>query len=250
MIEVSLVIAGFVSWTISTLSAGGGSVLFVAAVTILLRGHAIAPVVTLASAMTSPARIILFWSSVDWKVVCWYLPGAVLGAIAGSWVFGQISGRAIKIAIGIFLVSTIWQFRLGDRPKSSTMRRPWFVPVSIVSGLTSAIVGASGLLANPFYLNYGLTKEGMLATRAVNSLVIQLVKLAAYFALGILNWDLVGHGFSAGLGGVLAVWSTRPWLRRLDHHRFRRLSVAVMVIAGLLTLWQQRTWIIALITGG
>ena len=78
------------------------------------------------------------------------------------------------------------------------MRLPWFVPVSFVSGLTSAIVGAGGLLANPFYLDYGLTKERMLATRAVNSLVIQLVKIAAYLAFGVLNWDLVRHGALRG----------------------------------------------------
>jgi len=34
------------------------------------------------------------------------------------------------------------------------MRLPWFVPVSFVSALISAVVGASGLLATPFYLNY------------------------------------------------------------------------------------------------
>jgi hypothetical protein len=43
------------------------------------------------------------------------------------------------------------------------MRLPWFVPVSFASSLTSAVVGASGLLVNPFYLNYGVMKEAMLA---------------------------------------------------------------------------------------
>ena len=65
------------------------------------------------------------------------------------------------------------------------MHLPWFLPVSFATGLTSAVVGASGLLANPFYLNYGLMKEAMLATRAVNSLVIQLVKIAAYTGFGV-----------------------------------------------------------------
>jgi hypothetical protein len=55
-----------------------------------------------------------------------------------------------------------------------------FVPVSFFSGLVPAVVGASGLLANPFYLGYGLEKQSLLATRAVNSVAIQLTKIASY----------------------------------------------------------------------
>ena len=36
---------------------------------------------------------------------------------------------------------------------------------------------------NPFYLNYGLIKEAMLAARAANSLAIQLVRIGVYVTL-------------------------------------------------------------------
>ena len=193
MINAGLFLAGFVSWTISTLSAGGGSILIVAAIAALLRGHAIAPVITFASFVASPARIILFWHFIEWRVVRWYVPGATAGASLGGWAFIHSNAQLIQIFLGLFLVSTFWQYRLGNRSQSFRMRLPWFLPVSFASGLTSAVVGASGLLANPFYLNYGLAKEPMLATRAVNSLAIQIVKISAYLAFGALNWDLVRH---------------------------------------------------------
>ena len=244
-IDVGLFLAGFVSWTISTLSAGGGSILIVGAIAALLRGHAIAPVITVASFVASPARIIFFWHFIEWRVVWWYMPGATAGAILGGWAFTHAGTQLIQVLLGLFLVSTFWQYRLGDRSQSFRMRLPWFLPVSFVSGLTSAVVGASGLLANPFYLNYGLVKERMLATRAVYSLAIQVVKISAYLTFGVLNWDSVWHGLSAGVGAVLAIWLTRPWVHRLDPRRFRQIAVSVMVIAGLLILWQQRTWILS-----
>jgi hypothetical protein len=231
MIDFGLFAAGFASWAISTLSAGGGSVLILAAMAVLLRGHAIAPVVTLASAIASPIRIILFWRDIEWAVVRWYVPGATAGAMFGSWAFTHISGHLLQVAVGAFLLSTSWQYRLGDKTASFPVRLPWFVPVSFVSGVTSAIVGASGLLANPFYLNYGLTKERMLATRAVNSLV-----------------DLVRHGVTVGAGAGLAIWVTRPWLHRLNPCSFRKFAVLVMVLAGLLILWQQRVWLHGLVS--
>jgi uncharacterized membrane protein YfcA len=237
-ISLALFAAGFAAWSISTLAAGGGSMLLVAATSSLLGGHAIAPVVTVASLMAGPARMVAFWKHIDWRLVAWYLPGAVAGAALGGWIFTQLSSELVQIAIGLFLVSTAWQFRLGERPRSFPMRLHWFPAVSFASGMTSAIVGASGVLTNPFYLNYGMLKERMVATRAVNSLVIQLAKIATYATLGVMSVDFALHGAAAGAGAVLAVWVTRPWLRRLSSRRFRQLAVAVMVASGLLLLWQ------------
>ena len=243
--DFALFAAGFVSWAVSTLAAGGGSVLIVFAIAMILQGQSIAPVVTMTSLLASPARMILLWQYIDWRLVRWYLPGATAGAVLGSWVFSLISPRLAQVVLALFLISTVWQYRLGNRARSFEMRLPWFVPVSFVSGLTSAVVGASGLLANPFYLNYGLMKEAMLATRAVNSIAIQLVKIAAYVAFGALHWRLARHGLVAGAGAVTAIWLANPWLRYLTSYRFRQLAVVVMLVGGLLILWQQREYLLA-----
>ena len=247
---VALFAAGFVSWAISTLAAGGGSVLIVAAVAAILRGQAIAPVVTMASLLASPARMILLWRFIDWRVVRWYLPGATTGALLGGWAFAHISTGWLQILLALFLISTAWQYRMGVRPRSFSMRLQWFMPVSFISGLISAIVGASGLLVNPFYLNYGLIKEAMLATRAVNSLAIQLVKIGAYVMFGALHWRLARHGLAAGAGAITAIWLVNPWLRHLSSFRFRQLAVLVMFFGGLLILWQQRQFLVSALGAG
>jgi uncharacterized membrane protein YfcA len=236
LMNASLFAAGFVAWALSTYAAGGGSMLLLAVATGLLAGHAAAPVVTLASLAGSAGRIALFWRHIDWRVASWYLPGGIGGALVGSWIFTRLSVELLQVLIALFLISTVWQFRFGERPRSFEMRLPWFVPVSFASGLTSALVGASGVLANPFYLNYGMLKERMLATRALNSIAIQLAKLAAYGAFGALSLDLALHGASAGAGAVLGIWVTRPWLRRFPSRRFRQLVVLVMFVSGVLLL--------------
>jgi uncharacterized membrane protein YfcA len=121
------------------------------------------------------------------------------------------------------------------------MRLPWFIPVSMVSGFTSGLSGASGLLVNPFYLNYGLVREPLLATRAANSLFIQIMKLATYGYLGALIADSLHYGLIAGLGGLASISLSKAWLPLLSNSRFRQLAVVVMFLSGGYMLWQQRS---------
>ena len=253
VVDLALFCAGFLSWAISTLAAGGGSLLIVAAISFIIGGQMIAPVITLTSLMASPARMILLWDQIDWRLVRWYRPGAASGAASGAavggWAFSRAGAQWIELALALFLLSTLWQYRFGERERSFTMRLPWFVPVSFISGLISAMVGASGLLANPFYLNYGLVKEAMLATRAVNSLAIQVVKLISYGMFGMLTWPVVRHGLAAGTGAVVAIWLAHHWLQLLSSQRFRQLAVVVMVLGGLMIVWRQRHFLTAIVAG-
>ena len=47
----------------------------------------------------------------------------------------------------------------------------------------------------------------------------------------------------AGAGAIAAIWLANPWLHRLSSHRFRQLAVFVMLVGGLLILWQQRNFL-------
>ena len=195
-----LFLAGCVSWTISIFSGGGGSVILLATVTHLIRVRQVAPVVTLASLMASPVRIAISWRRVEWRVVKWYLPGAMAGAMLGGWLLSWARGDWLTLIVGMFLVSSAMQYRLGERVRSFPMPLPCFIPVSVVVGLVSGLVGASSLMSLPFYLNYGLTRERLIATGAVHSLFIQITKIATYASVGARQQSVAARRRRSRLG--------------------------------------------------
>lgn len=238
--SILLFAAGCVSWTIGTFSGAAGSIVLLAAVTNLMRVESVAPVITVASLMASPTRILVSWRLIEWRVVRWYVPGAIGGAIVGSLILTFANAPWLGLLVGLFLVSTPFQYRLGERARSFPMGLPWFIPVSIAVGLISGIVGASSLFSVPFYLNYGLTKERMIATGAFHSLFIQLTKIVAYGSLGIMSWGSAMEGLCAGLGAIVAIYATRRGLDLFKEIWFRRLAILMMLISGLSMLWHSR----------
>jgi uncharacterized membrane protein YfcA len=239
--SILLFAAGCTSWIIGIFSGGAGSIVLLAVVTHLIRVKTIAPVITIASLMAGPTRILVSWKLIEWPVVRWYLPGAIAGAIMGSWFFTWANAAWLRVVVGLFLVSMPIQYRLGTQARSFPMRLPWFIPVSVAVGIISGVIGASSLVSTPFYLNYGLTKERMIATGAVHSIFIQITKIITYGSLGVLTSASILEGVAAGLGAMLAILVTRQWLDSFKELWFRRLAILLMLISGLSILWRSRS---------
>lgn len=240
-----IALASFVAWTISTVAAGGGAMLLIPVVTYLVGARAVAPVVTLTSLLGLPARVYLFRKHVNWRIVRWYLPGAVVGAFLGSWLFARTRAEWLQIIIALFLISTIWQYRFGERERAFEVRTWWFLPIGFGVSFVSGLVGATGEVLNAFYLNYGAGKEEIIATKSVNSFVMHVTKIGSYTAFGAVTGEYLLYGLVAGVAAIGANWLGRHWLRRLSGKRFRQLVIAIMVASGLAMLWDQRALLAA-----
>jgi hypothetical protein len=241
MLETLIVmVTGFVAWLISTLAGGGGALLMVPILSVLLGAQAVAPVVTLGTMIGGPSRIYLFWEEINWQIVRWYLPGAIIGAFFGAYVFSTLEVEWLRIVIGLFLISTIFQYRFGSEARSFKVRLWYFFPVGLFVSFLSGIVGGAGPVLNPFYLNYGALKGEMIGTKSASSFVMHLTKVSTYAAFGALTWRYVGYGLALGIAATAASWVGKRTLARMKDRRFRQAVIVVMVVSGLLMLWEQR----------
>lgn len=171
------------------------------------------------------------WDSWNLKVL---LPGSVLGVAAG-WAFAaQVSDSHLRLALGlisIFFVVNAW-FGGSDRPP----RRPgWFSGIfwGAGCGFTSMISHAG---APPFYMHVlpqRLDRVTFAATSAVFFALVNVMKVAPFFALGQFSAENL---YISALLAPLAVATNflGIWLVRVTPNEvFYRIVYVIVLVIGL-----------------
>lgn len=233
-----LFLLGFVAFTFSTLAGGGGALLLVSTTPYLIGMDRVVQSVQLANFLGRPSRIALFWKHVHWNVVAWYVPAAWIGAWLGVKLFVSLDVRWIALIVGLFLLTTPLQFRLGRSRRSFPMKLWFFAPLGLLIAAVSSMTGATGAVLNVFYFNYGLSKESLVGTKAANSFFVAIVQLLAYQHYGAWGENIWKYGLLIGAGALLGNIAGKRLLRDFSDQNFRKLALVVMFISGLILLWR------------
>src|SRR5699024_12877384 len=125
-----------------------------------------------------------------------------LRACLAALVFSRLYAVCIELLVGVFLVSTIFQYRFGKVDKTFDMPKLGFIPLGFVIAFMSTLVGGLGPILNPFYMNAGLEKENLIATKTANSFFVGIMQIAGYAFFGVFPARLWLYGLALGLGAV------------------------------------------------
>jgi uncharacterized membrane protein YfcA len=237
---------GFIAWIVSTIGGGGGALLLVPLVGFIAGSQAVAPVTTLATLIGGSGRAFVFWKDIHWPVAKWGLPGALVGGLLGAVLFTAAPAEWLQIVVGLYLVSTVLQYRLGRKERTFKVADWWFLPAEFVAALLDGLIGAVGPVMNTLYLNAGVTKERMAGTKTAISLPTHFVKIGTYTTLGAMGGDLWLFGLAAGAGALASNWLAKRLLKNMPEMRFRAIVVSFMALSGALMIWQQRETMAAL----
>lgn len=234
-----LFVAGAGAFLFSTVAGGGGALVLVPLLNGVLGPTHAAPVLNLGSFLGRPSRLILFWKEINWRIVLHYAPAAIIGAYLGAWLFGALRVAWLQIFVGIFLISTVWQYRFGKRARSFAVKRWYFTPLGLVVSVLGTLIGALGPVLNPFYLNLGVSKEEMIATKTANSFVMGLSQLGSYTFFGLLTGQYWIYGLVLGLGATIGNILGKRYLKKMSDVSFRRWVIGLMVVSGLILIVTQ-----------
>lgn len=233
---LALTLLGIVVFTLSTLTAGGGSMTLLPILHFAIGTQATAPVLSFANFIGRPMRLILFWKHIDWSLNLVYIPAASLGAVLGAYLFSQMSVDFLQVLLGIFLITTGIQFKFGKQKRTFAMQRWHFIPVGFLVAFISSLTGSTGPVLNPFYLNYGLEKEALIATKTANSFFVGIFQVGTYFFFDALHGTMWKYGICLGIGISIGSFFGKKLLQRISAKQFRIYVIYMMVLSGVVIL--------------
>jgi uncharacterized membrane protein YfcA len=237
-----LTLSSFASWFLSTLAGGGTPLLLVPAIAFYLGAPAVPPVLTIGMLLGHPQRVFLYWKEINWLLMWWYFPGAVVGAILGAFAFTQIQLNWLPIFLAVFLIISAIASSFNEKFQTFSVRAWYFLPAGFIFAFLSGLIGSAGPILNPLYLNYGLSKEQTIATKSAHLLAIHIVKTITYLICGVLTLNYLGFGVLLGLAALPGNWLGQIVLQKIAQQQFNRIAIAFIAFSGILILGNEFLW--------
>ncbi len=171
-----------------------------------------------------------------WRVALLLWP---MGALGVQLTFA-LPPFVSRVLIGLFVLAATWRpawLMLGTHPDEILPERR-FVLLGGVVGFLGVLVGATGPLAAPFFLNLGLSRQGVVGTKAATQTLGHISKTLIFGFAGFAFGAYVPILVSMWLAVILGTWVGSRLLERVDERSFDVLYRGALTLVALrLVLW-------------
>ena len=194
---VILIIAAFITSSISAvLGMGGGIILLGIMAIIIPEGYKVIALHGMVQLFSNTTRTYVFRQYIQNNLIKQFFIGALIGVFLSIIIIitlinyfnvesaNQIKVEVLKPFIGLFI---IWYLFLKGPKKAKKANS--FIPVGLIAGLSSIFVGAVGPLIAPFFLSKNLNKEQIIANKAASQMITHISKIPLFIYFFNMNYQ-------------------------------------------------------------
>lgn len=215
----------------------GTGIILAAALSPLIGFKAVVPVLAVAGVLINAGRFWFYRGSVDLAATGRVLAASLPMLLLGVWLYSALDARAVGLLLGGFVVASVplrrWlksrQLHIGPRGLAAGAG---------VFGFASGVATGTGVILVSVLLGAGFAGPAVLATDALVSIVIDVVKALLFGHFALLDAPAATLGLLIGVatfpGSALGAWLVRNMGARL-HLRFME---ALILAGGASMLWQ------------
>ncbi len=164
---------------------------------------------------------------IRWSLLPRYCIGAFAALLLFSWLMIVPAAGVVLILVGLFP----WVARVNKHLAGLDVTRPLTtVTCGFVVTIAQLLAGASGPLLDVFYLNAKLTRQEIVANKAVTQTIGHMIKIVYYGAIVALTSTLPLWLFVAGITAAVAGTRIGTWLlAHWDDSGFRQVTQYVIL---------------------
>ncbi len=191
----------------------------------------VVPIITISSLLTNGGRAAAFIRLFDPRRALIVLAAALPTAALGAYAYTLLSSVGASLVIGTMLILSVPLRRLLKR-RDVTLGDAGLAASSLGYGLVVGGTVGSGIILLSLLMAGGLEGAAVIATDAVISIVIGIVKLAVFGVAGVVGAQVVA--FALLIGGVAfpGAFLAKALVDRMPVHLHTALLDVVVLVGG------------------
>jgi len=208
---------------------GGGTILLAIIASIVDTAY-IVPLHGTVQLISSSTRLILFFKSIKWNIILFFIIGVLPGAFLGIYIFKLLDKDIIKLLMGIFILLITY---VPKSKKESTSTFVIFLPVGFVSGLIGIFFGAIGPFIATFFVRKDVIKEELVATKATCQAITHIIKIPLFGFIGanvLVHWNILLYLCLAVIIGTIV---GKNMLNKMSDTTFKKIFNLLLTIVAL-----------------
>ena len=191
-----LIIAAFITSSISAVLGMGGGIILLGIMAILIpEGYMVIALHGIIQLVSNTTRTYVFKTHIKKQLIKEFSIGVMVGLFISTliillmvYIFQVSSANEIKTdflkpIVGVFI---IWY--LFFKKNKINKRNKTFYYVGGISGISTVFIGATGPLIAPFFLNQKFTKENIIANKAACQMITHLGKIPIFIYFFKVNY--------------------------------------------------------------
>jgi uncharacterized membrane protein YfcA len=213
--------------------AGYGSGALLPLVLVPLIGAApVVPIIAISALFSNTSRVAAYRVHADWRRGAIAIVAAIPTCILGAWGYTRLTGAGAAIVIGGMLILSVPLRRLlkhhGVRVNDGGLAAGSFGYGVLVGG-----TAGSGVVMLSLLMAAGLEGAAVIATDAVVSIVIGVVKISVFGLAGAVTAQVLAFALLIGLLAIPGPFLARAFLARIPVHFHAAILDAVVLAGGL-----------------
>ncbi len=198
----------------------------------LIGAEPVVPIIAISALFSNSSRAVAFFRFIDWRRAGIILLGAAPTCVVGAYGYTLLNNKGALIVIGTMLCLSV-PLRRFLKHRNVVLGNRGLALSAVGYGFVVGGTSGSGVILLSILMAAGATGAAVIATDAIISIMIGVIKIAVFGFAGVLTAQVVSFALLIGLVALPGAFLARAFVERMPVHVHAAVLDAVVLLGGV-----------------
>jgi uncharacterized membrane protein YfcA len=203
----------------------------------LVGAEPVVPIIAISALFTNSSRATAFFSFIDRRRALIIVACAALPCVLGAYLYTLLNNKGALIVIGTMLCLSV-PLRRFLKTRAVQLSDRGLALGSLGYGVLVGGTSGSGVILLSILMAAGVQGAGVIATDAVISIVVGIIKISVFGLAGVITAQVVALALLIGLIALPGAFLAKAFVERMPVHVHTAILDAVVILGGVFMIVQ------------